>query len=99
MNDGVSWNVSTPKVCSTTFPTSDEIGAVIACVARAARISVCACVGFWSARSSGAMSLRVDRRLTSPKSSASTSAVGSHGSELTVGRSCSAVPAAPTVTR
>jgi hypothetical protein len=26
-SDGVSWNVSTPKVCSTTRPTSDESGA------------------------------------------------------------------------
>ena len=58
MNDGVSWNVSTPNVCSTTLPTSDDIGSASACVARVVRMSVCVWFGFCSARSSGAMALR-----------------------------------------
>ncbi len=40
MNDGVSWNVSTPKVCSTTLPTSDDRGLASACVARVVRMFV-----------------------------------------------------------
>ena len=43
--------------------------------------------------------LFADVRRTSVKSSASTSDVGSGGSELSVGRSCSVVPANPSVTR
>ena len=35
MNDGDSWKVSMPKVCSTTLPTSEDSGAASACVARA----------------------------------------------------------------
>ena len=41
MSDGVSWKVSTPNVCSTTLPTSLEIGPASARVARAFRMSVC----------------------------------------------------------
>ena len=56
MNDGVSWKVSTPNVCSTTLPTSDDRLPVIACVARVVMMSVCVWFGFCSARSSGATS-------------------------------------------
>ena len=86
MKDGVSWNVSTPNVCSTTFPTSDDNGPAIACVARAVRMSVCVWFGLCNARSSGATSC-VPFRCTALNRSASTSEVGSGGSELSVGRS------------
>ena len=98
MNDGVSWNVSTPNVCSTTFPTSAEMPLVMACVARVVMMSVCVWLGFCSARSSGAMSC-VPVRRASLNSYATTSDVGSGGSELSVELSWALVPVKPTVTR
>ena len=92
MNDGVSWNVSTPNVCSTTLPTSDDSGAGER-LRRARRQDV----GLRLVRVLQRAQLRRRRscvpRRTSLKSSARTSAVGSGGSELSVGRSCSLVPA------
>ena len=83
MSDGVSWNVSTPKVCSTTRPTSDEIG--LASELRRARRQD---VGLRARSGSAARAARrpsaLSRR-TSLKSSASTSAAGSGGSELSCG--------------
>ena len=38
VNDGETWNVSMPKVCSTTRPTSLDSGLLRACVARVRRM-------------------------------------------------------------
>jgi hypothetical protein len=93
-SDGVSWKVSTPNVCSTTRPTSDDSDPVMARVARSRRSCCCGVmlVLYWTNSTScpGA---------TSPKSRLSTSTSASGGSASNDGVRRSSVPAARAITR
>ena len=88
--------MSTPKVCSTTRPTSEEIGLASSCVARVVRMSRLALVRILQRAQ---LEVGPVVRRMALNNSASTSAGGSGGSELSCGDNRSVVPAALTVTR